>query len=84
MGLTSLAEVGRPPTMGYNAEMDKVVKRFSSFRESDEADRQYYQSLTPVQRLDILLELNARYRDLWHDAPQGLERVYRIVQLGEC
>lgn len=63
--------------------MDKFVRRFSSFAESDEVDRQYYLSLTPAQRLDILLELNARYAKQWPESEQRLARVYRIRKLGE-
>lgn len=37
--------------------MELVVRKFASHEEQDEADRQYYQSLTPAQRLDILLDL---------------------------
>ncbi|MBI4027014.1 MAG: hypothetical protein HY360_18665 [Verrucomicrobia bacterium] len=37
--------------------MKKVGQVFHSFAESDEADRRYYQSLTPEQRMDILRDL---------------------------
>ncbi len=64
--------------------MEKVVRKFQSHAESDRADREYYLSLTPEQRMDIMLELVARYRESFGDeARQGLKRVYRIRKLGE-
>jgi len=39
--------------------MEKRVSKFASFREAEEADNAYYRSLTPVQRMDILLGLTA-------------------------
>ena len=60
--------------------MEKAVRIFGSHQEADEADEQYFRSLTPQQRLDVLLELlwRGRKRD---DAVERLERVYRIVEL---
>lgn len=59
--------------------MEKVVNRFSSFEEADEADRHYYRSLTPEQRLEMLLELLAMGDDA--DASERrLAPVYRIVK----
>lgn len=61
--------------------MEKVARVFRSFEESEEADREYYLSLTPSERMDILLELvNQRQGD---DAAKGFQRVWRIVKLGE-
>jgi hypothetical protein len=50
--------------------MEKVVRVFSSFEEADEADARYYASLTPEERLRILIDL----RDRAHPdaAEQGL------------
>jgi hypothetical protein len=61
--------------------MDKVVAVFNSFAESDEADKNYYRSLSPEQRLQILLPLNRRWPTN-DNAPtsQGFERVYRIFK----
>ncbi|MBI4324547.1 MAG: hypothetical protein HY674_04715, partial [Chloroflexi bacterium] len=40
--------------------MQKAVESFNSFRESEQADKKYYLSLTPEQRMEILFELIAR------------------------
>jgi hypothetical protein len=62
--------------------MEKVVKVLKSFEESDRADKAYYHSLTPQQRLEILWELNSRWPTSGDDkAPERLERVYRITKL---
>jgi len=55
--------------------MEKVVHVFKSIREAEEFDRDYYQSLTPKQRVDILLEL---VRDSG-EAAGRFERVCRII-----
>lgn len=57
--------------------MEKHVAKFRSHREAEEADRAYYRSLTPEERLEILFELvrNA------HDPPEGFKRVYRFAKL---
>lgn len=54
------------------------VKIFRSFEEAEQADREFYRSLTGQQRLDILLQLIAQ-----HGPPKRLERVFRIVKLEE-
>jgi hypothetical protein len=37
--------------------MERVVQKFSSFQEADDADEKYYRALTGDQKLQILLEL---------------------------
>jgi hypothetical protein len=37
--------------------MERVVRKFTSFQEADEATYAYYRSLTPEQRLQLLLDL---------------------------
>ena len=60
----------------------KTIRIFHSHEEADRADREYYESLTPQQRIDIMLELSARFRETLGEAGERLERVYRITQLG--
>jgi hypothetical protein len=62
--------------------MQKKIAVLRSFEEADRAEKEYYRGLTPLQRLEILLELNARWpRKDDAEAPEGLARVYRIVKL---
>lgn len=60
--------------------MEKKIQKFSSFEEAEKAEREYYRSLTPQQRIEILLELIARYRSN-DESSERLERVYRIAKL---
>ncbi len=62
--------------------MEKVIKKFSSFEKAQEADDNYYNSLTPNQRVDLVLEMQARYREgIEDEAAAGFSRVYRIAEL---
>lgn len=63
----------------YGASMEKRIQVFKTFAEAEEADKKFYQSLTPAQRIEILLILRDRYRS--PDEPRGrLKRVCRIIK----
>jgi hypothetical protein len=61
--------------------MERTVAKFSSHKAAEEADLEFYRSLTPQQRLDILLELIENSRREGDAAAERFERVYRIVKL---
>ncbi|HVX85930.1 MAG TPA: hypothetical protein VH253_14200 [Phycisphaerae bacterium] len=63
--------------------MQKVVQKFESHASADAADDAYYRSLTPQQRLQILLTLIERGKKP-HELGQRPARVCRIVKLREC
>ena len=63
--------------------MEKVLKVFNSFEEADQADAEYYASLTPEQRVDVLLDLIAAHRESLGETAARFERVYRVVELSE-
>ena len=58
--------------------MEFTVRKFASHEEADKSDREYYRSLTPERRLEILLELVETNSNA---ASKGFERVYRFVKL---
>ena len=60
--------------------MEEIVRKFSSFAEAEAADRAFWRSLTPEERMDIFSELQRRYQG---DPPPRLERVYRVIKRGE-
>jgi uncharacterized protein YdeI (YjbR/CyaY-like superfamily) len=61
--------------------VEKTVRIFHSFAEADQAEAQYYRSLTPEQRLEILFDLvQSQMPD---ETEQRLERVYRVIKLQE-
>ena len=59
--------------------MQRVVRKFRSFKEAAAADREFYQSLSGNERVDLLLELVRQHQG--DEADQGLKRVYHIVKL---
>jgi hypothetical protein len=59
-------------------EERKTLRLFATAEEAEEAEREFYRSLTPQQRLDLTLELCARR---YHaEYAQGLARVYRFIE----
>lgn len=61
--------------------MKLTSHRFKSFAEADEHERAFYAGLSPEERVEILLELVARYRESLGEAAEGFERVHRVVEL---
>jgi hypothetical protein len=70
--------MSRPPG-DYHCAVEKFVRKFESHAAAEQADQEYYRSLTPQQRLDLLLELVRQATS--HEGQQGFARVYRITQL---
>ena len=61
--------------------MEKVLHIARSFEEADARDREYYRSLTPEQRIAILIELNDRMYGITDDKPAPrLQRVFKIIR----
>ena len=58
--------------------MEKVARKFRSFAESEVADKAFYHSLTPKQRMEIFFQINAQART--HESDQRLERICRVVK----
>lgn len=65
------------------AGMDKLLRVFNGFEDAEHADEEYYASLTPQQRVDMLLDIVARYGTAHGDTPAGFERVCRVTQLSQ-
>jgi len=61
--------------------VERVVQVFSSHAEAEAADRAFYGSLSPQERLNLLLELAARYREELGEAAARFERICRVVSL---
>jgi hypothetical protein len=61
--------------------VDRVIRKFTTFEEAEAADRNFYRSLTPAERLAIMIDLI--YPEGGDADSTRLERVYRIVKLGE-
>ena len=61
--------------------MDLTIRRFETLTEADSAEAEYYASLTPEERLNILLDLIAMYRSNQGEDSERFERVYRVDEL---
>jgi hypothetical protein len=59
--------------------VEKVARKFRSFAEADKADREFYQSLTPEHRLDILGEMILQKCPDW--TSRRIERIGRKIKL---
>jgi hypothetical protein len=59
------------------------VRMYDSFAAAEAAELEYYRSLSPQQRMDILLDLVARYRESLDEAEQRFARVHRVVGFGK-
>jgi hypothetical protein len=62
--------------------MEPEAKVFDSFEEAERAEAEYYASLTPKERVDILLDLVENYRRSLGPADR-FERVCRVTDLQE-
>jgi hypothetical protein len=61
--------------------MEKTIQVFHSFAEAEKANNDYYRSLSPARRVEILLELRAQWQDRKpNEASEGFKRVYRIIK----
>jgi hypothetical protein len=60
---------------------ERVLQLFTTFEDAERADDEYYASLTPAERLEILLSLVLAQREAQGEASTRFERVYRVTQL---
>ena len=64
-----------------NFRLDKTVFQvFSSFEEAEEADKEYYRSLSPAQRMEILLFLREHFSPYDDELTKGFKRVCRVIE----
>jgi hypothetical protein len=61
--------------------MEVVARKFATFEEAEAADRAYYRSLTPAERIALMIDII--YPEGSNADSSRFERVYRIVKLGE-
>jgi len=57
--------------------VEKIAKKFLSFAESEAAENEFYQTLTPEERMEIFFEINVQARR--DEAGQRLERGCRVA-----
>jgi hypothetical protein len=61
--------------------MEKIKRVFKSFDEAEKANREFYNSLSGTERLDILLTLISQNKSSKHDeVGSGPKRIYRVIK----
>ena len=60
--------------------MKRTIEVFNSFAEAEEANKEYYRSLSPNQRIALLLVLRDQYRPYPNEVTEGFKRVCRIIK----
>ena len=63
--------------------VQRTVQIFKSFAEATAADMEYYRSLSPAQRLDIMLFLREHCSPYSDELTHSFKRVCRIIKLGD-
>ena len=58
--------------------MERVIQIFPSHRQAGEADRQALSAMTPPERLDRAVALQAHYREVHGDIGQGLHELLAL------
>ena len=64
--------------------MNKEFKIFNSYEEADNAEIEFYNSLEPNKRVELLLDIISNYAETYYDGfTEGLQRVHRIIDREE-
>ncbi len=63
--------------------MERVAQIFTNFDDADRADEEYYASLQPSERVNILLDLIEQHGKTLGDTAQRFERVHRVTELSQ-
>jgi hypothetical protein len=64
--------------------MNKEFKIFNSHEEADNAEIEFYSTLEPNKRVELLLDIISNYAETYYDGfTEGLQRVYRIIDREE-
>jgi hypothetical protein len=58
----------------------KTIRIYNSFDAAEKADKEYYRSLTPAQRIAMLLILRDQYSPYPNDVTEGFKRAYRVIK----
>ena len=71
-----------PGTQRYNESVtrDIRVRKFNSFAEADEADRESYRQMTPDERVALVDALRHQWEKVNGERHQGLRRTVRVSE----
>jgi hypothetical protein len=60
--------------------VERTIQVFKSFAEAEQADKDYYRSLSPAERIELLLILRDQLSPYSDELTEGFERVCRVVE----
>jgi len=60
--------------------MEKIIKKYDSFKEAEDAETKYWKKLSGNKKLEILEILRSQYWAMHHAGIPGFQRVYRIIK----
>lgn len=69
----------RRPCVGYDDAVTLWIKRASSFEEEAEADVEFYRSMSPQERVDLLEQMRADWIESQNEGDEGLRRTVRRI-----
>jgi len=64
----------------HNLLVDRTARIFTNFEDAERADEDYYASLSPNERVEVLLAIVEQYRSSLGESAERFERVCRIVK----
>ena len=68
----------QPGSKRSERERGVWVRKFSTFEEENRADFEYWQRMTPDERVAIVEQLREEWRERNGDGDQGLPRITRV------
>jgi hypothetical protein len=77
MNRRSVICIRKANRLAYSSEVERNIRRFSSFADADKADRDFYKKLTGNERVQICIELSDQ------DIDTPLERVAVIRKVSD-
>jgi len=69
-------------TEGRELEKRWQIRKFQDPEEAERADREYWLSLTPEERIEAVELCRLDYWRMRGEKPQGLRRVLRVLERG--
>jgi hypothetical protein len=63
--------------------MEKAVKKFKSFKEAEEAEKEYWQNASYEKRIETMLHIQQQMLELFYPDVKGMEKVISFRKYGE-
>ena len=63
-----------------NISMEKTIRKFDSFADQDRYEVDYWKSVEPDKKLEVLESIRELYMELNGEGQQGFQRVLRVIE----